>query len=207
MAKAPVFDQTYYSYLEKIAVLDLKACKQTLGYEMDGSEAIVPLLGMPYRVSPLGIVDPQGQRPPLGICIAIFKYLLMCPHQAPTDESFCTYKDFKDAAPLVHYFDQNVQSYLSRTFSGRAQALQTACEQAAGLPFDADLAYTLKYKFQGFPSVPLYLLFNDADEDFPAQCTFLFHRSTETYLDMESLAILGGALTQKLEAIAAGRSE
>ena len=38
---------------------------------------------------------------------------------------------------------------------------------------------------------PLLLLFNDKDEEFPAQCTVLFEKRTETYLDMECVAMVG----------------
>jgi hypothetical protein len=43
-----------------------------------------------------------------------------------------------------------------------------------------------------------YLLFNDAEEGFPAQCTLLFGQRAQNYLDMESLAILGGTLAHRL---------
>ncbi|MGD8762104.1 MAG: DUF3786 domain-containing protein [Desulfobacteraceae bacterium] len=35
------------------------------------------------------------------------------------------------------------------------------------------------------------LLFNDKDEEFPAQCSVLFERRTENYLDMECVAMVG----------------
>jgi hypothetical protein len=46
--------------------------------------------------------------------------------------------------------------------------------------------------------VPLLLLFNDEDEDFPAQCSLLFQRRAEKFLDMECLAIIGWLLADSL---------
>ncbi len=196
MARAPVFDQTYRHYLERLASLDIQACGGILGFDLDGPEAVVPLLGQSYHVSPHGVSDETGRRPPLGICIILFKYLIMCPANPPMDESLCTYKDFKDAAPLVHYFNRNVTGMVAGRFSGRAEALQAACERAGGEPFVTDLGYEVKYRFAGLPKVPVYLLFNDEEDGFPAQCTLLFQRNAEIYLDMESLSMLGVALVE-----------
>jgi hypothetical protein len=44
----------------------------------------------------------------------------------------------------------------------------------------------------------MLLLFNDADEEFLPQCLLLFERRAETYLDMESMAILAWLLTDDL---------
>jgi hypothetical protein len=38
------------------------------------------------------------------------------------------------------------------------------------------------------------MLFNDADEEFPATCCVLFESRAETYLDMECIAMLGRQL-------------
>jgi hypothetical protein len=44
----------------------------------------------------------------------------------------------------------------------------------------------------------MLLLFNDADNEFPADCRILFEVRVESYLDMESVAILGGMLAHRL---------
>jgi dienelactone hydrolase len=49
-------------------------------------------------------------------------------------------------------------------------------------------------RFDALPKIPILLLFNDADDEFPAQCLLLFERRAEKYLDMECLAILGWLL-------------
>jgi hypothetical protein len=47
--------------------------------------------------------------------------------------------------------------------------------------------------------VPLLLLFNDADEGFPAACSVLFERRAGGYLDMECLAMSGMLLAERLK--------
>ena len=54
-------------------------------------------------------------------------------------------------------------------------------------------------QFKSLPKIPVLLLFNDSDEEFPAQCTVLFERSAENYLDMECLAMVGMLLFEWLK--------
>ena len=54
-------------------------------------------------------------------------------------------------------------------------------------------------QFAALPKVPLLLLFNDADDSFGAQCSVLFHRSADQYLDGECLAMLGRLLFTSLD--------
>jgi hypothetical protein len=44
----------------------------------------------------------------------------------------------------------------------------------------------------------MLLLFNDADEEFPADCKVLFEKRAESYLDMECVAIIGMLLAEFL---------
>jgi hypothetical protein len=43
------------------------------------------------------------------------------------------------------------------------------------------------------------MLFNDADDEFPAKCSVLFPARTEAYLDAECIAMLGTLLFRKLK--------
>jgi hypothetical protein len=70
-------------------------------------------------------------------------------------------------------------------------------ELPAGPP-GLDRAYQFAARFEALRRVPLLLLFNDDDEDFPAQCTLLFQRRAEKFLDMECLAICGWLLADTL---------
>ncbi len=200
MAKSPVFDQTYQKYLDQIAALDLHAMQDKLGLVRDGDDTIVRVINNDYRINLNAITDRRGKVPELGISVIIAKYILRCPETAPDDKTICAYRDFKDAGPLIHYFTNNAELFLAERFSNRAEQLAERCRQIGGKSYPSDLGYDVKYSFEGLPKIPILLLFNDADEFFPAECKLLFHRCAEIYLDMESLAILGVMLAQELSA-------
>jgi hypothetical protein len=189
--KSQVFDQTYEDYLSQIAGLDFNFIADTLGVKVDGGDVIVPLFGKSYRVSAQSITDSSGQKPHLAICVILCKYLLMCPMIQPLGGNWMAYKDFKDAAPLIQAFSNTVTRPLAETFAGRVAELEASGKKMGGYTPGEEFPYDLCLQFDALPKVPLLLLFNDQDDEFPAQCGVLFEKRTEKFLDMECLAMVG----------------
>ena len=189
--KSQVYEQTYKDYLTRISELEFNFIADRLGVTVDGEDVIIPLFGKPYRVSAKGIADFSNQKPHLSICVILCKYLLMCPLIEPLGGNWMAYKDFKDAAPLIHAFSNTVTRPLAETFSGRAAKLEKAGKKMGGYPPNEEFPYDVSMQFDALPKVPLLLLFNDRDEEFPAQCGVLFEKRTGKFIDMECLAMVG----------------
>jgi Domain of unknown function (DUF3786) len=200
--KASVFEKTYQDYLVQIAGLDLSQRANTLGAKLTEGELMLPFLGESYRISPSGITNASGRQADFGLCVVLCKYILLCPQTPPTEGSeWVTFKDFKDAQPLIGYFDQNALQRIANSFSGKLSSLKEACLHLGGEIVDDDASYDLSMHLPVLPKIPVLLKFNDKDEEFPAQPVLLFQKSTEAYLDMECVAILGTYLAESLIAI------
>ena len=189
--KSKVFEQTYEDYLSQIAILDFNFIANTLSIVVDGEDVVVPFFGKPYRVSSKAITDPSGKQPHLSICVILCKYLLMCPLIEPLGGNWMAFKDFKDAAPLIQAFSNTVTRAIAETFSGRVSELEASGKKMGGYTPDEEFPYDLCMQFDALPKVPLLLLFNDQDDEFPAQCGVLFEKRTEKFIDMECLAMVG----------------
>jgi len=189
--KSQVFEQTYEDYLSQIAGLDFNFIVDTLGIEVDGEVVTIPFFGAPYQVSAKGITDSSGKKPHLSICVILCKYLLMCPLIEPLGGNWMAFKDFKDAAPLVHAFSNTVTKPIAETYSGRVAELEASGKKMGGYRPDTEFPYDICLQFDALPKVPLLLLFNDQDDEFPAQCGVLFEKRTEKFIDMECLAMVG----------------
>ena len=196
--KSPIFEETYKNYLAQLAGIDFLSRAKTLGITIQDGEALIPFLRTPYRVSPNGVFDPLGKEPLHAVSVVLCRYLLLCPDKAPFGEGWVSYKDFKDAGPFVGGFVNNTEKALVKFFSGRLPQLKEACRILGGHSSDLELSYQVVLQFDILPKIPLLLLFNDKDEEFPAQCSLLFQKKAESYLDMECLAILGWFLTEAL---------
>ena len=198
--KAAVFEKAYQDYLAQIVNLDFHSLSEKLGVMVAGDEVTVPFFGRPHRISAEGIVNQDGKRPDFSLCVILFKYLLMCPETVPREDDWVTFKDFKDAAPFVGAFGNYVERPLAEYFAGCLSRLRRAAETLGGQPPDEVLSYDLALQFLPLPRIPLRLLFNDQDQEFPAHCSILFERRAENFLDMECLAMLGMILTAYLKA-------
>ena len=186
-----VYDQTYQEYLRRLQMIDLVVTAKKLGGAVEPDRIMIPFYGTPYYIGADGITDAQGNRPNLAICVVLGNYLLRCPDRLPTRTEWTSFRDFKDAAPLVHAFSENAEKGMARHFGGRLDALVAATRKIGGTkPADA-LSYDLCRVFWALPKIPVLLLFNDADEEFSAQCSILFERRVEQHIDMESLSIIG----------------
>ena len=199
MEKPSVFKETYQNYLDQIGKIDLDSRAEKLGGRIIKDEMILSFFGQPYRISSRGIIDPSGKQPPMGISVVLCKYLLLCPAILSLDKEWVSYRDFKNSAPLVHSFVNHTERPIARNFSNRLEDLAAACEKLGGKDPDMALNYQLIMKLYPLPKVPVLLLFDDIDEEFPAQCKVLFERRAEQYLDPECLAIMGTLLNNFLK--------
>ena len=199
MQKSSVFEETYKNYLAQIAELDFARIAKRLGAEMSGDELIIPFLGNPHRVSTQGLSGPSGNRPGFSVSVVLFKYLLLCPDDDPTEDDWVSFKDFKDAAPFAGSFVNYTEAPLAKYFSGRLKYLEAACRGSHGHPPASTFSYDLSMQFNALPKIPVLMLFNDTDEEFAARCAVLFERRAEKYLDMECLAMVGNLLFERLK--------
>jgi hypothetical protein len=199
MKKEHVYEQTYRDYLSRIAGIDLKFAADKLDLQMRGEAVMIPFFDKSYRVSTQGIADPSGKQPHLSISVILCKYLLMCPMIVPLGGNWMSFKDFKDAAPLIQAFFNTVTLPIADSFSARLADLDIAAKNIGGYPPADDFPYDLSLQFDALPKVPLLMLFNDKDEEFPAQCSVLFEKRVEKLLDMECLAMVGMTFCEYLK--------
>ena len=193
-----IFEQHTRFYLDQLARKDVAPLADRLGVSVENRTITVPVFGQSYRVSSGSIDRPDGRPVDYTTTVIICRYLLQCPDFDPAGDQWQTFKDFPDAAPLVDYFFTNVEKAITDRFTGRLQQLRNATERLGGRPPSMDLSYDHLSIITALPRVPLLLLFNDADEDFPAQSTVLFENRVRHYLDMECVGMLGSLLVSHL---------
>lgn len=199
MSKAEtVFDQTRNRYLNEIFQAQPAQKAQTLGITVQNDRIEIPFFRRRYILTPAGIQDETGAAPIHSISVVLCKYLLLAPPVPPNRPDWVTYKDFRDAAPFVGAFGKNTEQRIQQRFANDRAALESAAEGVGGVLPDQDFPHDLARVFYALPRVPLLLLFNHADADFPAHAAVLFQQQAQDYLDMECLAIVGWILADYL---------
>ena len=200
MKQAPIFDEIYKQYLADVSAIDLRRIGKRLGVDVDGDEATIPFYGIPHRLSNTAIMDPEGKRPIHAVSVILCQYLLLCPeHEPPASDEWVTYNSFPDAAPYAQGFKNTAEKPIKQAFSEKLDDLKRACMALGGQPGDAPFTCDLAIRFPALPHVNLLMIFNDPDEDFPAECSILFEKHADAYLDMECLAMLAMVLATWLK--------
>jgi hypothetical protein len=199
---AAVFEKTLRDYLaqvKKMPAVVLDAAVSILGIRQNDGDLVIPFFQKQYRLTHNGVFDPSGRKAGFSISVVLCRYIIMgCHPPVAGGEEWVSYRDFPDAAPFAGAFDVNTQQAIARNFSGRSAALEAAVRRLGGEDPGDRLPYDLAAVIPALPRVPLYLLFNDADDEFPARSRILFKRRAEACLDMECLAILGWLLSDYL---------
>jgi len=193
-----VYEKTYRQYLGQIADIDFEPLADILGVKVAKDEIMIPFFGQQYLVYEKSIIGPSGKQPHFGICVVLCKYLLLCPDTALSADDWVAYRDFKDSGPLTVFFANSVEKPIAEHFAGRLADLEDSCRALGGVVPDIAPAYDLCVQFNALPRISVLLLYNDADDEFPAHCSMLLQRHAEKYLDAESLAILAEIVSARL---------
>ncbi|WP_373501665.1 DUF3786 domain-containing protein [Desulfococcus sp.] len=195
---SPVFEENYQYYLDRLGAVHLPSLAEVLGAGVEDDGLAISFFGRPHRISAGGVIGPDGGRPSYSTCIILFKYVLLCPENAPPGGPWTSFKDFRDAGPLVVFFTNEVEALLAHRFQGERSRLASVAKQLGGRTPEEAYSHDLAVQFDPLPRVSMLMLFNDRDEEFPAGCSVLFEKRTENYLDMESVAVLGHVLSGTL---------
>ncbi len=200
--KSEVFEKNYRDYLAQIANTDFMSVTDKLGLKQEDNQIIIPFFGKDYFVSKQGITDESGNRPAYTVCVILSKYLLSCPDTPRHNTEWVSFKDFKRASHFLNgnFFASDTEKPIASNFSGRSDSLLRACEKSGGFSPDIKMSYDVIMQFNALPQISLLMLFNDGDDEFPAQCSVLFQKHAEYYLDPESLAMTSAFLASSLKA-------
>ena len=153
----------------------------------------LPVFGRPHALSRTGVMNGQGRHAPPAVGVAMCRYLLRQPAALSLEGPWVSYREFNGAGPLAGHFTANTHKIIESSFAGKLDQLELACRHLSATFLDAETSYDLCAVFEFLPRIPIQLRFNDRDELFPAQCSLLFRKSAEHYLDLESL-LIGGTL-------------
>ena len=196
--QSPVFEQTYQSYLRQIADIDYLGRADALGVKVEEDSLVIPLFDRVFLVNGQNITAKDHKTVTPALRVILSKYVLTYEGQEKrSPDTLKTFREFKDAAPLISYFTSNTNKTLEQTFSGKLSTLEICCKRM-GAVFHQSQSYDLAAEFLALPTIPIILNFNDCDELFPAASSILFRASAEHYLDMECLAMVGTLLAGKL---------
>jgi hypothetical protein len=198
--RSAVFGETLQNYIREIMALPKARLMRVHQLESTDTSVTIPFFNRLVTITETGFAFEDGSPVPFEIAVILAKYLLLCPESPYGDTAWVSFKDFRDSGPLTVYFSDNVEKPIIRTFADHPDGLDEACRHLEGFPPDSKsgLFYDLVMAFQALPGIRILLLYNRAEDVFPAHCSVLFEARAERYLDPESLAILAAVFARSL---------
>ena len=197
-----VYEQALRSLQPKIGALDFRKIAAVFGAALIGPDSLeLTFLNERYRVTKEKIADSSGEEPRPWISILIYNHLCMPYPPAPAGE-WITFSSIPSSHAKDKAWAAHVEDVIAKRFSGNVAGLKAACEKIGGMPQKISGSHDAAYIFLFFPHYPVLLLFYDAvaEEDFPAQCKLLLDRTAPSYLDIESIVVLGEEFAERLTA-------
>ena len=189
-----VLERIYHQFLARAENMDFFGLADRMGVEMDGDTLLLPYFDSLYRVNDRGILGPDYREPPPVVKSVLCRYLTSFPQSPSRSLEWSAYRDLPNAEPFAGDFRANVEMPLARVFTGKRMELLTSCAAVGGFTPTDGFDYDASMAFQALPHMNLLLLFNDADETFPAKCLVLFEENAHELLDMESLVVVAWRL-------------
>jgi hypothetical protein len=199
-APGTVWEQALASLQPKIQALDFQQAPRLFGATLIETDILrLRFLSEDYTITKERITGESGKQPPHWISILIYNHLLM-PDPPPPSGEWITFS----SVPASHAKDKawagHVEEVIAKHFEGNAAALAAACEKNGGVPAEVAGTHDIAFQFRFFPHYPALLLFYDAvpEENFPAQCKLLLDKTAPSYLDIESIVVLGEEFAGRL---------
>jgi len=193
-----IFEEAVKRLLEKLRATDFLKSRHILGAEAKDSRLIIPLYGHFHSISAEGVKNQNEEIVNPAVSVLLLQYILRCPDRIPPESEWITYREFKGAGVLAGHFTENTNKIIETSFSGKSDRLHHCAIHMGGFPFDDGSSFDVAIEFEALPRIPVLMRFNDAEGPFPAQCSILFRRSAESFLDLKSLEIAGTLLAGKL---------
>ena len=190
--------EAYRSAQERLSRLDWESAANRLGARLEGRSVHVPFFGESHCIAAEGCQDGHGQPVTMAVGLVLYRYLFDFPGVLPPSDRLVTFREIEDSGPLVARFADNTHKTIASHFAHDPAKLQEAARNlSAGIDTNRD-GYDLLLSFTALPGLNLYLQFNGAEEGFPASAGLMFHRSSETFMGLQCLFILGTYLTGRL---------
>lgn len=192
------YEKVYETLWSRVRGLDLVDSAVPLGgLDLGNGSVEMMFLDEPLRVSREGIRDGRGRPPHEAVRIVLCHYLLRAGRGALSNV-WAAYRELENSAFFMPNFKDNVERRISQAFAGKVDDLERAVLSIGGRRHDGGASADGAWTFRALPHIPLLLVFNDGDEEFPADVRLLFDRAADVFLDAECLAVVGWIVAERL---------
>ena len=192
------YEQIYESLIPKLSVCDLLEIAERLDLspQPDGTLA-VNFLGRDYEISTRGIKPTDGMPVNVNNRSVLAYYTL----SKGVGEPAFSYVPISYLAGPGIIFNTNIKwmtDPLGKAFGGDYVTFSETMGRLGGV-FNGKLkADRYSWFLKALPKIPLQIIYNDGDDEFPCEVEILFDKHASRFMEFECLAFLEGCLVSAM---------
>ncbi|MEG0376885.1 MAG: DUF3786 domain-containing protein [Eubacterium sp.] len=191
------YPEIFAHYQKEFLKLDQESTAKRLALSFNDNYIEVPWFNETVRIERKtgDITTEDGLDIKVKDKLLILHHLYFSDPEAVHTGKWSTIRELKEASLLEQSCQKLGAKPIEESFAGEIEAFRLSCEVLGGKKMEkGDAAYVI----QVLPSISLYYIFYDKDEEFPPACTILFESTIESFIHPEDVPMLAGVTTDRL---------
>jgi hypothetical protein len=190
------YDSIYLGLLPRLAECDFEESAGRLGLDYDSGRVRAHFLGRDYVITHAG-VEPLDSQPANVNLRSVLLYYLLSKGSGNPEHAYVLFENFPRLVGGLGSPIGLMSTPLERKFGADYTAFGKAATQLGGAEEDSQPG-SHAWRFELLPKIAARLVFQEADEDFPAQIQIMLDQAALRFLDFECLAVMMGCLVSAL---------
>lgn len=190
------YDSIYSGLIARLSECDFEESADRLGLEYVDGGIQVSFLKREYRITRDG-VEPRDGKPVNVNNRSVLLHYLLSQGQGEPENSYILFESIPGMISGLHGQNRLMNTPLERHFGNDYDKFREAAEKLGGIE-EESLKGRYLWKFDALPKIPLKVLYDDADDEFPVSIKIMLDRSALQFLEFECLAFMAGCFVRAL---------
>lgn len=190
------YDSIYLGLITKLSACDFQEAADRLGLEYVDGGIRLYFLGREYRISIDGALPLDGQ--PVNVNNrSVLLYYLLSKGQGDPEDSYVLFERIPGMVSGLTLQSRLMNTPLERCFGNDYVKFSETAKKLGGIE-EESRAGTHLWRFDVLPKIPLKIVFDEADDEFPVNIQIMADKTALQFLEFECLAFLVGCLVRAL---------
>ena len=190
------YDAIYHGLVARLPECDLREAADRLGLAWVDGGVRLRFLGRNYLIASDGVRREDG-RPADVNTLSVLLYYVLSEGRGDPEGSYVLFEAIPRMVGALGAQSRLLNAPLEQRFADGYGTFRAAAKRLGGVE-EESRAGTHVWKFDVLPKIPVKLIFDEADDDFPLSVQIMLDRTAVRFLEFECLAFMVGCLVRAL---------
>lgn len=191
------YEQIYEGLIPQLSKCDFFKAAERLGLSLQPDGALsVRFLGREYEISSCGVKPTDGK--PVNVNNrSVLAYYTLSPGMGEPEFSYVPIS-YHAGPGMIFGNIKWMTDPLGKAFSENYEAFSKAMDKLGGVFNGKMKSGSYLWLLNVLPKIPLQIIYQDGDDEFPCQVQILFDKNASLFLEFECLAFLQGCFVRAI---------